>query len=183
MPAENESELREYWESVRLGGPLPEPVEQRYAREHPGDLVIGTSKERMLVRIHPDGTLTYGPNYTPDEAAVTFWTAMAQRRLETELRLIQFQTQENLLQRVAEADIAYETSQLRARREEATEHDRFMEEMSRRNLETRVHVLLEFARGLVRREPTPSVVGIRPSPQTDPLQTNPSDPSTDDPAP
>ncbi|MFJ4926815.1 hypothetical protein [Streptomyces sp. NPDC088736] len=29
-----------------------------------------------LVTIHPDGTLTYGPGYTPDEAARRFWDAL-----------------------------------------------------------------------------------------------------------
>ena len=32
-----------------------------------------------LVTIHPDGTLEYGPDYTPDEAARVFWDAMAAR--------------------------------------------------------------------------------------------------------
>jgi hypothetical protein len=30
-----------------------------------------------LVSINRDGTLTYGPNYTPDTAAKSFWEAMA----------------------------------------------------------------------------------------------------------
>jgi hypothetical protein len=29
-----------------------------------------------LVTIHPNGTLEYGPGYTPDEAARRFWDAM-----------------------------------------------------------------------------------------------------------
>jgi hypothetical protein len=147
-----DEELKEYWDEVR-GGPTPEPPERRFSREHPGDLVIATSKDRMLVRIHPDGTLTFGPEYTPDEAAVEFWTAMARRRLETEQRLIQFHAQEQLLARVAQADFSYEHAQARTRGEDATEHDRLMEEISRRNLESSVHTLIEFARSLVETRP------------------------------
>lgn len=162
MPEERKKEegLTDYWDDVRPKGPGPaEPVERRFSREHPGDLIIGTSKERILVRIHPDGTLTYGEGYTPDEAAVEFWTAMAVRRLQSEERLIQFQTQEQLLARVAQADLAYEACQGRARAEGATEHDRFVEEMSRRNLEGQVHGLIEFARGLYATRPD-----LRPAP-------------------
>lgn len=147
-----EDPLEAYWGDVRRPEPNPLP-EQALARQHPGDLVIGTSEKRVLVRIHPDGTLTFGPEYTPDEAAVTFWTEMARRRLETEQRLIQFQAQEHLLALVAESDLAYEAAQTRARAEGATEHDKFMEEMSRRNLEARFHQLIEFARGLLAARP------------------------------
>ena len=31
----------------------------------------------MLVSIALDGTITYGPNYTPDEAAKIFWNAIS----------------------------------------------------------------------------------------------------------
>lgn len=31
-----------------------------------------------LVEIQPDGTITYGPNYSPDEAAKMLWEAIAQ---------------------------------------------------------------------------------------------------------
>ncbi len=147
-----EENLKEYWDEVR-GEPGPEPAERRFVREHPGDLVIGTSKHRILVRIHPDGTLTYGPEYTPDEAAVEFWTAMARRRLETEQRLLQFHAQEVLLARIAQADLAYEAAQIRARRPEATEHDRMMEELSRRSLESQIHNMIEFSRELLRGRP------------------------------
>ncbi len=30
----------------------------------------------FLVKIHPDGSLEYGPDYTPDEAARVFWSAL-----------------------------------------------------------------------------------------------------------
>ena len=44
------------------------------------DLVIGTSAQRILVRIKADGTLIYGPDYTPDEAARVLWETLARRR-------------------------------------------------------------------------------------------------------
>jgi hypothetical protein len=165
MPDEKrpDEDLREFWEDVR-GGPLPEPIERRFAGAHPGDLVIATSASRMLVRIHPDGQITYGPEYTPDEAAVTFWTAMAMRRVEMEERLIQFSMQEQLLLRIAEADVTYERAQRAALAEGASENDRFTEERARANLEARVHQLIEFSRGLLRRpdvNPTPAV-GVPP---------------------
>lgn len=31
---------------------------------------------KMLAGIKPDGTIEYGPTYTPDQAARTFWEAM-----------------------------------------------------------------------------------------------------------
>jgi hypothetical protein len=45
------------------------------------DLVIAT-QSRVLVVIKPDGALSYGPGYTPDEAASVFWEALARKRRE-----------------------------------------------------------------------------------------------------
>src|SRR4051812_37678408 len=118
-----DEDLREFWDEVR-GGPTPEPLERRFAGAHPGDLVIATSTARVLVRIHPDGQITYGPEYTPDEAAVTFWTAMAMRRADMEVRLTQFSMQERLLLGIAEADVTYERAQRAALAEAATENDK-----------------------------------------------------------
>ncbi len=33
-----------------------------------------------LVTIHPDGTIEYGPGYTPDAAAKVFWQAIGEQR-------------------------------------------------------------------------------------------------------
>lgn len=151
-PPRDDETLSEYWEAIRPTG-QPDTIERQFARTHPGDLIIATSEARELVRIHPDGTLTYGPEYTPDEAAVTFWTEMGRRRLQMEERLIQIQAMEQLLARVASADIAYETAQRRAHTETAIDHDKLMEEMSRRSLESRVHELIEYARGLIHSRP------------------------------
>lgn len=153
----NDDNLLEYWDDVHPAGRDAQPV-PREPGTHPGDLVIGTSKDRILIRIHPDGTLTYGPEYTPDEAAVEFWTQMAVRRLESEERVIHLGMVEQFLQRLGAADLAYEASVLRARRPDATEHDRYMSEISHRNLEAVLHQTIEFARGLVARpDPPPPV--------------------------
>lgn len=39
----------------------------------PKDLVISLSPSEPLVTINPDGTIEFGPNYTPDAAAQAFW--------------------------------------------------------------------------------------------------------------
>jgi len=45
----------------------------------PPTIAIMGADNTPLVTIHPDGTLDYGPGYTPDEAAHRFWEAL--RRL------------------------------------------------------------------------------------------------------
>jgi hypothetical protein len=47
---------------------------------HPGELVLGTNRDRILVRIQPDGQLLYGKDYDPNEAAEVFWTALATKQ-------------------------------------------------------------------------------------------------------
>ena len=42
-------------------------------------LVISGS-DGPIVSIRPDGTIEYGPNYVPDEAAKVFWTAVSYNR-------------------------------------------------------------------------------------------------------
>lgn len=45
---------------------------------HPGHLRLSDDKGGFLVRISlRDGTLEYGPNYSPDVAADAFWRAVA----------------------------------------------------------------------------------------------------------
>lgn len=128
--------------------------EEQVGRQHPGELVIATSFQRVLVRIQEDGSIVYGPEYTPDEAAVTLWTAIARRRKDFDARMQYMDLLELHIALLAVADQAYEAAQgaLRAAvgNAETTERERealrFREEMSRRNLETRVHGVIEFAR-------------------------------------
>ena len=118
----------------------------------PGELVIATTKERILVRIRKDGQLLYGPDYTPDEAAQVFWQAMARQRLQSEAQEILTSQIESLLKKVGAQELRYEQCQLAAKDEDATEHDRFQEERARAQLESYVHQMLEIARGMALRD-------------------------------
>lgn len=42
---------------------------------------------KIIVTINRDGTLTYGPDYNPDEAAKTFWNAMLNNNAVVALQL------------------------------------------------------------------------------------------------
>jgi len=163
MPTPDDDILKEYWEDLQVG-PVPDPTLPSFYGKHPGDLVIGTSKDRILVRIHPDGTLTYGPDYTPDEAAVEFWTQMCVRRMESEERVMHLGVVESMLIRMGNADLNYEGRQRQAQAEGATDHDRFQAEMARRNLEAIVHQTIEFGRGLVARPDAPAPIVPEPAP-------------------
>ena len=163
MPTDND-ELGPYWRIIhRLRGvdqprePLPE---ETLGRTYPGELVIGTSANRILARIQPDGSVIYGDDYTPDEAAVTLWTAIGSRRPGFDRRMQYMELLDLHIALIAVADQAYETAQAASRAaqaaaqaEDSTETERvredterFREEMSRRNLETRIHGIIEFAR-------------------------------------
>lgn len=50
-----------------------------FRQSAPDITITGEDGRTPLVTIHPDGTLDYGPGYTPDEAARCFWEAL--RRL------------------------------------------------------------------------------------------------------
>ena len=114
----------------------------------PTDLVVGTA-DRELVRIKADGRIIYGPEYTPDEAAVEFWTQMSQRRLESEERLIQLGAMEQLIMAVGKADLTNEAAQRKSRALGASDLDKFAAERTNGALESAVHQLIEFARGLI----------------------------------
>jgi hypothetical protein len=145
--AGEEDLLSPFWAVLRGPRPGPEETpEDRAGRSHPGELVIATSMNRVLVRIQPDGTIAYGDGYTPDEAAVTLWEAIARRRPDFDARIRYLDLLELHVALIAVTDQAYEAAQAAARAEGATENDRFREEMSRRNWETRVHGIVEFAR-------------------------------------
>ncbi|MFE0470497.1 hypothetical protein ACFW2V_02625 [Streptomyces sp. NPDC058947] len=50
-------------------------VEKYVASFPPPTITISGEDGSPLVKIHPDGTLEYGPDYDPDEAARRFWEA------------------------------------------------------------------------------------------------------------
>lgn len=118
----------------------------------PKELVIGTSSDRVLVKIGPDGSLTYGPDYTPDEAAKAFWEAMAARRKDYEERLLFFAHVERLLARMGEQDLRTEQMRITALSKDATPVDKFNAERALGQLEVLVHEVLELSRGVALRD-------------------------------
>ena len=54
----------------------PGDAEKYVANFPPPTITINGENDSPLVKIHPDGTLEYGPDYDPDEAASRFWEAM-----------------------------------------------------------------------------------------------------------
>ena len=162
---DQEDLLSPYWAVMRrmrgADEPRPPTPEEEVARAHPGELVIATSPQRVLVRILRDGTVLYGPEYTPDEAAVTLWTAIGARRPYFDARMRYMDLLELHVALIAVADQAYEAAQnaLRAALGNAETTERFREELrqredlSRRALETRVHGMIEFAREFASQRP------------------------------
>jgi len=126
-----------------------------------GDLVIGTSPDRVLVIIKKSGEVVYGPEYTPDEAAVTFWEAMGQRRLEMEDNILTFQHMRAIFTRLGEQDLRTEHFRLRAAEE--TDPDKRSElsmaaENAMAKLSMIAHEAVEFGRAMARRGlPTPEM--------------------------
>jgi len=124
--------------------------DQTPPKGRPNELVIGTSG-RILLTIGPDGTLTYGPGYTPDEAAKMFWEALARRRTDYEERLVFIAHVEKLLARIGEQDMKVETARMKAG-ETKTPHDAFQAERALGQLEVLVHEMIELARGIALRD-------------------------------
>lgn len=155
-PPADDAALEVYWDDLRVAPHRRTPREPSFRDQvKPGDFVIGTSKDRLLVIIKPDGTLEYGPEYRPDEAAVVFWESMGQRRLQMEDRLLVIQHMEAVLTRLGDADLRAES----ARRVAANEPDNM--ELERQALEA-IHRLervmgqaIELGRGLIRRPEIP----------------------------
>ncbi len=89
MSEQDKDDISIYWDDLVVAPTRRSttPDELRLKAE-PNDLVIGTSANRLLVVIKPNGLIQYGPEYTPDEAAEAFWEAMGQKRLEMEERLL-----------------------------------------------------------------------------------------------
>lgn len=127
--------------------------EEAVAQSHPGELVIATSTKRVLVRIQPDGTIIYGEGYTPDEAAVELWMAIARQGTNFHARMRHLNMLELHIALIAQADQAYEAAQHAAKAPDATEADKFREEMSRLAWESRVHGLVQHAREFAAHRP------------------------------
>jgi len=134
-------------------------------RVRPGDLVIGTSKERILVIVHADGTLEYGPEYRPNEAAVVFWEEMGRRRLQMEDRLLLIHHMEAVLTRLGDADIRAESAR-RIAANSPTDMEAERRAIEAVNRVTRVaNEAIELGRALIRRPgvPMPAFPGEIPT--------------------
>jgi hypothetical protein len=117
----------------------------------PGDFAIGTSQDRILVIIKPNGTLEFGPEYRPDEAAAVFWEYMGQRRLQMEDRLLVIGHMEAVLTRLGDLDLRAEAARRTALAEpENSELERQAVEAIRR-VERAMSQAIELGRGLIRR--------------------------------
>jgi len=150
--------LEVYWDDIRVARhraePLPEPGPPDFSElVEPTDLVIGTSAKRILVIIKPDGTLRYGPEYRPNDAAVIFWEAMGQARLQAEDRILLFQHMESILARVGAQDMVVEQLRLAAADGDTDAGQRAGHEMLQ--LERLVHQTIELGRGVARRPEVP----------------------------
>lgn len=144
--------LEVYWDDIRVARVRARPeseIEPDQLVAGPGDLVIGTSRDRVLAIIKTDGQLEFGPEYSPEEAAMVFWEAMALRRLATEDRLLIVRHMEAILTRIGEADLRLE--QLRVAAAEGDEAAGQAAGGALVRLERLVHQAIELGRGLARR--------------------------------
>jgi hypothetical protein len=167
MPEDDDEALELYWDEIQLARSrnrpeIPTVTEPRPPTAAPGDLVIGTSRDRILVTIKPTGELIFGPEYHPMEAARVFWEHMGQQRLAMEERLILIQHMEAILVQLGRADMICEN--LRRRAAEELDETRKRElitasETAMGRLNMVAHQAIELGRGLVARPdiPVPAV--------------------------
>jgi hypothetical protein len=179
MPENSEDDdlsLEVYWDAVRrspVGDPDPTVVRFRDLAES-GDLVIGTSRDRVLVIIKPNGEMIFGPEYSPTEASVIFWEHMARQRAVVEERFLIIQHMEAILVRLGQQDMECERIRLAA----ADEPDPIrkagltqMADLAMSRLSMVANQAIELGRGLVRRPEVavPEVPpGVPPSIQSNP---------------
>ena len=176
-PEQDPESLDLYWKDLRPEGLQGQPTVPRFRDvTQPGDLVIGSDRERLLVIIRANGDLVFGPEYNPDEAAMVFWEAMGQRRLQMEDRLLVIQHMEAILVRLGRADMECERLRLEAEAQE----DPILKasltqsaEIAMQALNMVAHQAIELGRALVRRPaPGPAVPpevpeSIRQNPNTE----------------
>lgn len=160
MPLEDEHRdepLEVYWDEINMSRSRPTPEERPSSESwglQPGDMAIGTSRERILVVIRTDGSLVYGPEYTPDEAAVVFWEEMGRRRLEMEERLLLIHHMEAILTRLGSADLHNQVASERLRASVNNENLR-VAQRAQATLERAMHNAIELGRGIARRPDIP----------------------------
>ncbi len=158
MAEKDEDNLEVFWDDIRVA-PSRRPLEQKDFGdqvEHT-DLVIGTSSNRILVIIKKDGALKFGPEYTPDEAAITFWEAMGQRRLQMEDRLLVIGHMEAILTRLGDADLRAESARRMVESNPGLGNVELEQQATEavQRLERVVTQAIELGRGLIRRPEVP----------------------------
>lgn len=182
MPQQDDDDsLEVYWDDVQLARarqPIPDEPEPPIPFKDlagPGDFVIGTSADRILVIIRANGQLEYGPEYRPDEAAMVFWENMGQRKLMMEDRLLVIGHMEAVLVRLGVADLDAQRLREAAQNEgdpEAQPRRIHEAEVAVRRLEQVATQAIELGRALARRPdiPVPAVPPVVP----DSIQQNPN---------
>lgn len=150
--------LELYWDDVRVSRHrvpvVPDTTaENLRAQVQPGDLVIGTSRERVLAIIKADGQVEFGPDYKPDEAAMVFWEAMGRQRYAYEERILLIRHMEALLTRLGAQDLLVEQLRLASANGDIQAGQRAGGAMVQ--LERLVHQVIELGRGLARRPEIP----------------------------
>jgi hypothetical protein len=157
-----DEDLELYWDDLRVAphrkNPTPDELRETLQADK-NDLVIGTSAGRLLVSIKPNGTLQYGPEYHPDEAAEVFWEAMARKRGQFEERMLVFAHMEQLLTRIGAQDMEVERLRMAAQEENLPDTEKAQREqyaeLALRRLEIWVHQVIELGRALIRRPEVP----------------------------
>lgn len=154
----DQEDLELYWQDLgvtRRKDLTPDELREQIAPEASrNDLVIGT-RGNPLVVIKPDGSLEYGQQYKPDEAAMVFWEALARRRADYEQRMLIFAHMDALLTRIGRRDLECERLRVAATEEglsdvEKAQREQYAE-LSMRRLEIEVHQAIELGRALVER--------------------------------
>lgn len=156
-----EDSLEIYWDELRMARARLDPLEgvphgpkTLFESVEPGDLVIGTSKNRILVIIKPDGTLVFGPEYRPNKAAEVFWEAMAQRREAYEERGLILRHIEAILLQLGQADMLAESYKQAALQDPTLENEQAATG-ALLSLELVMSQAIELGRGLISRPETP----------------------------
>ncbi len=151
-----------YWDEASMAASRATPGPSFGDQAGPNDLVIGTSRERVLVIIRASGEVVFGPEYKPDEAAAVFWEAMGRQRVAQQERQLLIQHMEAVLTRLGVQDMRTEDLRLQAQAE--TDPNRRAElraagDAAMARLNMIAHQAIELGRALVRRPgiPLPSV--------------------------
>jgi len=79
-----------------------------------------------------------------------------EKKKEPEEQLVLYRHLERLMVRLGEQDLRNEECQIKAKSDNATDHDRFQAERSHAALEMLVHETIELARGLALRARVPA---------------------------